>query len=138
MVTFYIYYSEHFHWHGKSVMFSKFKGSLICHWYLPKLYEVRQDSVFTERSFSNTYPFKDCVNSGVIHWTSVGFRLILPMPLTIYQNLLSGAQIIFWDYFLSHHNNFTVFLLHFIDIIFNLSNCNNFQGLYCILSKVHL
>ena len=64
--TFCIYYSEHFHWLGKSVMFSKFKGSLICHQYLPKLHDVRQDSVFTEWSFSNTYPFKDCVNSGVI------------------------------------------------------------------------
>ena len=64
--TFYIYYSEHFHWLGKSVIFSKFKGSLIFHQYLPKLHEVRQDSVFTEWGFSNTYPFKDCVNSGVI------------------------------------------------------------------------
>ena len=33
--TLHVYYSEHFHWLGKSGMFSKFKGSLICHLCLP-------------------------------------------------------------------------------------------------------
>ena len=31
----YIYYLEHFHWLGKSAMFSELKGSLICHLCLP-------------------------------------------------------------------------------------------------------
>ena len=55
--------------------------------------------------------------NGQRHWKNESKAHTGPMNYTWIYSLLSGVQTICWDYFISHHSKFTVFLLHFIDII---------------------
>ena len=102
-------------------LYHVFKWSLMCHGYLPKPYEFKQDSKFAEWSFYSSCTFKDCVNSlvqcGLLAHNSNALDYLLESSLMCTYILYT----ISWVYFLLYHSNFLSFL-YFIDIIFHLEN----------------
>ena len=63
MVYILYFFLEHFHSTWNLCYVFKEQGPLICHGYLFKPYEIKQDSKVIEWSFYCSCPFKDCVNS---------------------------------------------------------------------------
>ena len=76
-------------------LYHVFKWSLMCHGYLPKPYEFKQDSKFAEWSFYSSCTFKDCVNS-LVQWT-LGSQFQCPWLFT---RIFSQVYIYFIYHFL--------------------------------------